>query len=106
MTNYANWYAYYRTRNQAMKSSASRAFQSIGANFRVGYMTIKNTNFLKLDKFDATASHRTNWFNKLFAEQAMAALLCELPFHMQEEYSLVKVQPLPCNTPANKTSSC
>ena len=48
MTNYANWYAYYRTRNQAMKSSASRAFQSIGANFRVGYMTIKNTNFLKL----------------------------------------------------------
>ena len=67
ITNFSNWYSYYRTRNQSMKSAASRAFQSIGSNFRVGYMTINDQNFLKIDKFDNTTGHREAWFNKLFA---------------------------------------
>ena len=35
-TNFANWYSYYRTRMQSMKSSASRAFKDIVDNYRVG----------------------------------------------------------------------
>ena len=39
MTNYANWWAYYRTRMQSMKTAASRAFLGIDGNFRVGCRT-------------------------------------------------------------------
>jgi len=81
MTNYANWYAYYRTRLAAMKSAASRAFEGLSANYRVGFITIcpdddKDCNnsefvsvntgrYLKLDTF--SGSHKTSWYNKLFA---------------------------------------
>jgi type IV pilus assembly protein PilY1 len=40
MTNFANWYAYYRTRMQMMKSSAGRAFVSLGNNYRVGFISL------------------------------------------------------------------
>ena len=40
MTNFANWYAYYRTRMQMMKSSAGRAFVSLGNDYRVGFITL------------------------------------------------------------------
>lgn len=77
MTNYANWYAYYRTRMQMIKSAASRAFAGIDSatdignnvsRFRVGYMSINNntgSDFLNLDEFKT--SHKNAWFNKLFA---------------------------------------
>ena len=79
MTNYANWWAYYRTRMQMMKTSVSRAFSSIDTStniaagvsrFRVGYMSINNntgTDFVNLDEFKGT--HRYNWYSKLFAAQ-------------------------------------
>ncbi|MGE0876247.1 MAG: pilus assembly protein [Burkholderiales bacterium] len=71
MTNYANWYAYYRSRLQAMKSAASRAFESLSTNYRVGYITINpgstvlSSRYLKIDSF--TGSHRNAWYSKLFA---------------------------------------
>lgn len=67
MTNFANWYAYYRTRFNSMKSSVSRAFKSIDSRYRVGYVTINNrsANFLKINDFFGT--HKTNWYAKLFA---------------------------------------
>lgn len=77
MTNYANWWAYYRTRMQMMKTSVSRAFSGIDttaniaagvSRFRVGYMSINNntgSDFVNLDEFKGT--HRYNWFQKLFA---------------------------------------
>lgn len=77
MTNYGNWYAYYRTRMQMMKSSASIAFGNIDtttdiaanvSRFRVGYMSINNntaSDFLNLDEFKTT--QKNAWFNKLFA---------------------------------------
>ena len=76
MTNYANWYAYYRTRMQMMKTSASRAFAGIDSaaditagvsRFRVGYMSINNTagsQFLNLGEF--VGQQRADWFGKLF----------------------------------------
>ena len=42
MTNYANWYAYYRTRMQAMKTAASRSFEPISNKYRIGYYSINN----------------------------------------------------------------
>ena len=71
MTNYANWWAYYHTRIQAMKTSVSRAFKTIDNRFRVGFTTIGNTGatngttFLGNDTFEL--AHKNSWFTKLFA---------------------------------------
>ncbi|PZP35720.1 MAG: hypothetical protein DI603_02830 [Roseateles depolymerans] len=68
MTNFANWWTYYHTRMQAMKSSASLAFGAVGNNRRVGYLSINNntrSDFLNLGVFENT--QRSNWFTKLTA---------------------------------------
>ena len=71
MTNFANWWSYYHTRLQAMKTSVSRAFKSIDNRFRVGFSTIcdKTANdssiFLGNQTFELT--HKNNWFKKLFS---------------------------------------
>lgn len=84
MTNFANWYAYYRTRMQMMKASVGRAFLSLGDSYRVGFITIcpvsGNTcgtssvgesvvtgKYLKVADFDAT--HKAAWYAKLYAQQ-------------------------------------
>lgn len=67
MTNFANWWTYYHSRMQSMKSSASRAFAAVSDNRRVGYMSINNStgsDFLNLETFDST--HKGKWFSKLF----------------------------------------
>ncbi|MBU1214282.1 MAG: PQQ-binding-like beta-propeller repeat protein [Gammaproteobacteria bacterium] len=71
MTNFANWWTYYHTRLQAMKTSVSRAFKSLDNRFRVGFSTISSTNatdgttFLGNNTFELT--HKNRWFTKLFA---------------------------------------
>lgn len=68
MTNFANWWTYYHSRMQSMKSSASLAFGAIGNNRRVGYMSINNNtnaDFLNLGEFNTT--QKTAWFAKLTA---------------------------------------
>lgn len=71
MTNYANWWAYYHTRMQAMKTSVSRAFKNIDNRFRVGFSTISYTgvtdgsNFQHIDTFEL--AQKNAWFTKLFA---------------------------------------
>ena len=37
MTNFANWYAYYRTRMQMMKTASGLAFKQVTDSFRVGF---------------------------------------------------------------------
>ena len=66
MTNYANWYTYYRTRIQAMKSAASLAFKGIGDRYRVGFITIANqsTNYLPIAKFDTT--QKDLWYKQIY----------------------------------------
>lgn len=70
MTNFANWYSYYRTRMQMMKTSTSLAFQSIDTSFRVGFITINSTNakYLPVAKFDA--AQKAEWYDLLFATNA------------------------------------
>lgn len=72
MTNFANWYAYYRTRLQMMKTVTGRAFLPVDDRYRVGFVTINPNNpvtsskYLKIDTFNAT--HRSNWYSKLYAQ--------------------------------------
>lgn len=66
MTNFANWYAYYHTRMQSMKSSVSRAFSAVGDNRRVGYATLNRNvsgDWVNVNTFSGT--HKTNWFNQM-----------------------------------------
>ncbi|TAN81350.1 MAG: hypothetical protein EPN14_04810, partial [Gallionella sp.] len=76
IANFGNWYAYYRTRMQGMKSAASQAFKTIDSRYRVGFITIANQssagNYLPIAKFDNVASgseapnQKSNWYTALF----------------------------------------
>lgn len=70
LTNFANWFAWYRSRMQMMKSSVSLAFQTIDDKVRVGYFTINSpdmvstANGINIKSFDST--HKSNWFTNIF----------------------------------------
>jgi type IV pilus assembly protein PilY1 len=88
MTNFANWYAYYRTRILMTKTSVGRAFVPINETYRVGFITICPVNgpnagggcddsstsglsvvpakYLKVAAFDAT--HKAAWYAKLYSQ--------------------------------------
>lgn len=70
MTNFSNWYTYYRTRMQAMKTATSQAFNALDSRYRVGFMTINepSDNYLNIAPFDST--QKENWYIKLFAVTA------------------------------------
>jgi len=77
MTNYANWWTYYRTRMQMMKTAAGNAFSTIDSatdiaknvsRFRLGFMSINDntdSDFLNLGEF--TGSQKYNWYSKLIS---------------------------------------
>ncbi len=66
LTNFANWYSYYRTRMLMMKTAAGRAFSSLNNSYRVGLMKISSssTPALALGTFEGT--QRTNWYSTLY----------------------------------------
>lgn len=67
MTNFANWYAYYRTRMQSMKTAASRAFSSIDSDYRVGFITINGLQYLPIARFESGVGQQKNvWYTRLF----------------------------------------
>jgi type IV pilus assembly protein PilY1 len=68
MTNYANWWAYYRTRMQTMKTATSLSFEPTDQRQRIGYMSINNntgSDFQNVESF--TAAQKRAWYDKLFA---------------------------------------
>lgn len=70
-TNFANWYSYYRTRLNMMKTATGLAFKPIGSNYRVGFATMNNnggTDFINPATFDA--ANKLAWYNKLYATSA------------------------------------
>lgn len=76
MTNFANWYAYYRTRLQLMKTTAANTFNSLNENYRIGLMTVSDQidsvnglkNYLPISDFTSgTGSQRENWFKTLYS---------------------------------------
>jgi type IV pilus assembly protein PilY1 len=66
LTNFANWYSFYRTRMLMMKTSAGLAFGAIGDRYRVGLMRISNssTPLVSLNTF--TGTHRTDWYTQFY----------------------------------------
>jgi len=77
MTNFANWYAYYRLRINSMKTSAGRAFAEIsGDNIRIGYAKINqgsrtidgvsSTGAMRLGVRTFTGSDKQAWFTEFY----------------------------------------
>ena len=77
MTNFANWYTYYRSRMKMMKTAAGRAFASIDDTYRVGFITINPgnpvsaTKYLKVSDFTTGATgHKQAWYAKFYGQSA------------------------------------
>ena len=75
MTNFANWFAYYRFRLNTIKTVSGQAFGGLNSNYRVGFHTITGTpGMLGVAPFDATdtssTAQRTRWFNRLYTHTA------------------------------------
>lgn len=69
MTNFANWYTYYRTRMQAMKTAASIAFKGIDNRYRVGFISISNqsNNYLPIATFESGSNaQKSKWYRQLY----------------------------------------
>ena len=66
LSNFANWYSYYRTRMLMMKTATGHAFSSLNNSYRVGLITISNssTPVVTLDTFAST--QRSNWYSALY----------------------------------------
>ena len=72
--NFANWYAYYRTRMGMMKSAAGRSFATLDDAYRVGFITINPgspvlaSRYLRVDDFAAAggSSQKAGWYQKLY----------------------------------------
>ncbi|MGA7595830.1 MAG: PilC/PilY family type IV pilus protein [Gallionella sp.] len=77
LTNFADWYSYYRTRINMMKTSTGLAFKNIDGNYRVGFATMNNntgSDMLNLAPFidttsPTTSTQRTDFYAKLYATQ-------------------------------------
>lgn len=70
MTNFANWWTYYRTRMQTMKTSASNAFREIDNRYRVGFIDIYGGSYLPIDTFNTGANGtgvKDKWYANLVA---------------------------------------
>ena len=67
MTNYANWYTYYRTRAQMMKTATSLAFKDIGDDFRVGFMATTTLAARSLNFARFNTAQKALWYAKLFS---------------------------------------
>jgi len=69
LVNYANWFAYYRTRILAAKSVTSIAFSDLTDKFRVGFHRLSNVpaaDFVTLADFKGGAGNqRDTWYTKL-----------------------------------------
>jgi type IV pilus assembly protein PilY1 len=75
MTNFANWYTYYRSRMKMMKTAAGRAFVSVDDTYRVGFITINtgspvsSTRYLRISEFTSGATgHKKAWYDKFYAQ--------------------------------------
>jgi len=70
MTNFANWYSYYKTRNQMMKSAVGMAFQPVSGNFNVGIVSLSSAaaaaGTINNPKV-FTGTNRSDWYTALYA---------------------------------------
>ena len=73
-TNFANWFAYYRFRGNALKSSVSRSFGTLGDDIRVAWQNM-NSNELSsaTDIASFAGTRRENFFNWLYTSPLSGA---------------------------------
>ena len=73
--NFANWYSYYRTRINMMKSASGRAFSSVDDGFPVSLDVISNSTAsgvtVKVAKFNA--AQKASWYASLYGAQPNGA---------------------------------
>jgi Tfp pilus tip-associated adhesin PilY1 len=67
LTNFANWYSFYRTRLLMMKTAAGRAFKTLDNHYRVGFTKLSSstTPTVYMGTFEGTL--RDNWYSSLYA---------------------------------------
>ena len=66
LTNFANWYSFYRTRMLMMKTATGQAFKPVNDKYRVGLMRINSSSApaLAIDAFDGT--QKSAWYSALY----------------------------------------
>jgi len=70
MTNFANWYAYYKTRIQMTKTAVGLAFAPVTGNFRVGLSKMSVSaagGAIDVVPADFTSTARQTWYNTFYA---------------------------------------
>ncbi|MFL6708222.1 MAG: pilus assembly protein [Massilia sp.] len=70
MTNFANWYAYYKTRIQMTKTAVGLAFAPVTGNFRVGLSKMSVSAIggaIDVVPADFTSTARQTWYNTFYA---------------------------------------
>jgi type IV pilus assembly protein PilY1 len=74
---YANWYAYYRTRQLTMRTAAGRAFQKMTVDSRIGFTVINDptitttgANAKFLETLDFTSTQKDTFFRLLYTSPA------------------------------------
>lgn len=73
LQNFANWYTYYRTRMQMMKSASTLAFQPLSTDYRIGFERICNAGNPNVirgvaqfgDSNVEVANQKTGWWTNL-----------------------------------------
>jgi type IV pilus assembly protein PilY1 len=69
MTNFANWYVYYKSRLQMMKTSVGIAFSPITANYKVGFVKLSAAGAggaIDMNPADVTGRSRATWYTTLY----------------------------------------
>ena len=74
MTNFANWYAYYKSRNQMMKTAVGHAFQPLDKDYKVGLVGLQRaanqTDYMGNDQIlypqAFAGAQRVAWYKALY----------------------------------------
>ena len=65
--NFAKWYAFDRTRTQAMKTAGGIAFSALDQNSRVGFNTLNSYTSKFINVADFTTANKLPWFTKFYS---------------------------------------
>ena len=70
MVNFANWYVYYKTRIQMMKTSVGIAFSTLTSNYNVGFARLSvmgSGGAVDIKPASFTGTARSTWYTTLYA---------------------------------------
>ena len=67
LTNFSNWYSFYRTRMQLMKTGAGLSFTGLGSGYRVGFITIHPATAPYVPIADFNSAQKSLWFTDFYS---------------------------------------